>query len=53
VDLIECEDVADLDVSKTRHSEQVAGCQDVFSTGESGDDILRRLRTDELECGGC
>jgi hypothetical protein len=40
---IECKGVPDLHVSKTWYSEKVAGCQDVFSTAESGYNILRWL----------
>ena len=43
MDLIECKDVPDLYVSKTGYGEEVAGCQNVFSTGESGYNILRWL----------
>lgn len=40
MDLIKSKDVADLDVSNTGYSEQVAGCQNVFSTREGGYNIL-------------
>ena len=43
MDLIEGKDVSDLDISKTGYSEEVARRQNMFSTSESGYNILRWL----------
>ena len=52
MDLVEDEDVADLHVTQTGYSEQVARGEDIFSACEGGDDILGGLGADELEGGG-
>lgn len=53
VNLRERQDVPDLYVFESRHGEEVAGCEQVSSSGNRGDDILRGLRADEGERVWC
>ena len=51
--LVENKDVADFDVTKMRDGEDIAWCQDIFFANEGGNDILQRLRANELQGGSC
>jgi hypothetical protein len=51
--ILQCQNVTNAHVFEMRDSEQVFGCEKVFTPCERGNDVLRRLRADKGKCGGC
>lgn len=48
-DVVEFDEVADIDVIQTWYGQNIARCKDIVGAFERCNDILRRLRLDELK----
>jgi len=49
---VECQNVTDLDIVHAWNGQEVAWCKNVFFSRNSGHNIVRWLRTNELQRGG-